>query len=82
MYQLWAPETKRTIGQAAIAAILANPAFACVLPTVLSVDEVRRLLDVVSHVPKHKALLMTLYGAGLRISEALGLNLFASAPLP
>jgi len=38
---LWSPETGRTIGQAAIAGILANPAFACVLPTVLSVDEVR-----------------------------------------
>jgi aryl-alcohol dehydrogenase-like predicted oxidoreductase len=38
---LWAPETHRTIGQAAIAGILANPVFACVLPTVLSVDEVR-----------------------------------------
>jgi aryl-alcohol dehydrogenase-like predicted oxidoreductase len=38
---LWAPETGRTIGQAAIAGILANPAFACVLPTVLSVGEVR-----------------------------------------
>jgi site-specific recombinase XerD len=44
------------------------------LPTVLSTDEVRRLFDVVSHCPKHKALLMTLYGAGLRISEALGLK--------
>jgi aryl-alcohol dehydrogenase-like predicted oxidoreductase len=38
---LWGPETGRTIGQAAIAGILANPAFASVLPTVLSVDEVR-----------------------------------------
>src|SRR5262249_8627651 len=27
---LWAPETGRTIGQAAIAGILANPTFACV----------------------------------------------------
>lgn len=44
------------------------------LPAVLSVDEVRRLLDVVSHIPRHKALLMTLYGAGLRISEALSLK--------
>jgi site-specific recombinase XerD len=44
------------------------------LPTVLSADEVRRLFDVVSHFPKHKSLLMTLYGAGLRISEALGLK--------
>jgi aryl-alcohol dehydrogenase-like predicted oxidoreductase len=38
---LWAPETGRTIGQAAVAGILANESFACVLPTVLSVDEVR-----------------------------------------
>lgn len=35
------PETGRTMGQAAVAGILANPAFACVLPTVLSVDDVR-----------------------------------------
>ena len=38
---LWAPETGRTIGQAAIAAILANPAFATVLPTVVTLDELR-----------------------------------------
>jgi integrase/recombinase XerD len=44
------------------------------LPTVLSPDEVRRLLEVVAHHPKNKALLITLYGAGLRISEALSLK--------
>jgi site-specific recombinase XerD len=44
------------------------------LPTVLCADELRRLFDVVAHHPKHKALLLTLYGAGLRISEALGLR--------
>jgi aryl-alcohol dehydrogenase-like predicted oxidoreductase len=33
--------TGRTIGQAAISAILADPAFTCVLPTVLSVDDVK-----------------------------------------
>jgi hypothetical protein len=38
---LWAPETGRATGQAAIVGILANPAFACVLPTVLSAEEVR-----------------------------------------
>jgi aryl-alcohol dehydrogenase-like predicted oxidoreductase len=38
---LWAAETGRTMGQAAIAGILANPAFANVLPTVVSVDEIR-----------------------------------------
>jgi site-specific recombinase XerD len=44
------------------------------LPTVLSSDELRRLFEVVAGHPRHKALLMTLYGAGLRISEALGLR--------
>jgi integrase/recombinase XerD len=44
------------------------------LPTVLSTHELRRLFEVVSHHPRHKALLMTLYGAGLRISEALELK--------
>ena len=44
------------------------------LPTVLGADELRRLFDVVAHHPKHKALLLTLYGAGLRISEALNLR--------
>jgi aryl-alcohol dehydrogenase-like predicted oxidoreductase len=32
--------TGRTVGQAAIAAILANPAFTTVLPTTVTVDEV------------------------------------------
>jgi site-specific recombinase XerD len=44
------------------------------LPTVLSAEELRRLFEVVAHQPRHKALLMTLYGAGLRISEALELK--------
>ena len=44
------------------------------LPTVLSPQELRRLFDVAARYPKHKALLMTLYGAGLRISEALNLR--------
>ena len=44
------------------------------LPTVLAPDELRRLFDVVAHHPKHNALLLTLYGAGLRISEALKLR--------
>ena len=32
------------------------------LPTILCADELRRLFDVVAHHPKHKALLLTLYG--------------------
>ncbi|MDZ4828262.1 MAG: aldo/keto reductase [Actinomycetota bacterium] len=38
---LWSPETGRTIGQAAIAGILANKAFTTVIPTVVTADEVR-----------------------------------------
>ena len=38
---LWAPETGRTIGQAAIAAILANPAFTSCCPPCSRVDDVR-----------------------------------------
>ena len=37
---LWEPETGRTIGQAAVAGILANPAFTTVLPTVVTVEEI------------------------------------------
>lgn len=44
------------------------------LPTVLSPDELRRLFEVAASEPKHQALMMTLYGAGLRISEALALK--------
>ena len=38
---LWAAGSGRTVGQAAIAAILANPSFTTVLPTCVSVDDVR-----------------------------------------
>lgn len=40
---LWHPETGRTMAQAAIAGILANPAFTTVLPTVVTPAEVREL---------------------------------------
>jgi integrase/recombinase XerD len=43
------------------------------LPTVLSAEEVARLLRAVRH-PKHRMVLMTIYAAGLRISEALALK--------
>ena len=43
------------------------------VPSVLSRDEVRRLLACVSH-PHHRLLLTTLYAAGLRLSEGLHLQ--------
>src|SRR5205085_1282321 len=54
------------------------------VPYIYSVDEVRRLLDATASYRKShrllephtfRALLLTLYGAGLRISEALSLKI-------
>jgi integrase/recombinase XerD len=44
------------------------------LPVVLAPDEIRRFLDHV-HGVKHRAILLTCYGAGLRISEAVALKI-------
>jgi len=44
------------------------------LPTILSVEEVRRLLAAVADNPKRHALLMTAYCAGLRVSEVVRLK--------
>ncbi len=44
------------------------------LPTVLATEELRRLFDVAARDVKHKALLMTLYGSGLRVSEVAALR--------
>ncbi len=39
------------------------------LPDILATEEVHRLLDAVQE-PKYRAILMTAYGAGMRVSEA------------
>ena len=44
------------------------------LPTVLGQDEVHDLIQCVTH-PKHRAVLLTMYAAGLRLSEATHLKL-------
>jgi integrase/recombinase XerD len=43
------------------------------LPRVLSVEELHRLCTATKH-PKHRALLMTTYAAGLRVSEVVRLQ--------
>ena len=42
------------------------------LPVVLSQDELQRFFAVIRN-PKHKAMFMTAYGAGLRVSELVAL---------
>lgn len=44
------------------------------LPSILSKDEVQRIIKA-THNIKHKTLLVTIYGAGLRVSEAVNLRL-------
>jgi len=44
-----------------------------ILPTVLSEEEVMRILNSVTNI-KHKAILLTIYSAGLRISEVINLK--------
>ena len=43
------------------------------LPMLLSVEDVMRLIDAAKS-PKHRVLLMTVYGAGLRVSEVVRLK--------
>jgi len=63
----------KTLGLAFMAEKIPYPKRPKYLPTVLSQEEVRRLLDATRSL-KHRALLMTLYGAGLRVSEACRLT--------
>ena len=58
-----------TLGRKFMAEKIAYPRRPRHLPTVLGRDEVTRLLDATPSL-KHRALLMTMYGAGLRVSEA------------
>ena len=64
----------KTLGRAFMAEKIPYPKRPKHLPTVLSQEEITRLLDATRSL-KHRALLMTLYGAGLRVSEACRLTI-------
>jgi integrase/recombinase XerD len=64
---------KVTLARADVMAEIPYPRTSKKLPTVLSREEVGRLLGAVRH-PKHRAVAATLYATGLRLSEALSLR--------
>lgn len=64
----------KTLGRAFMAEKIPYPKRPKHLPTVLSQEEITRLLNAARSL-KHRALLMALYGAGLRVSEACRLTI-------
>ena len=62
-----------TLGREWVVARVARPTTPKTLPVVLSTDEMARLLDALEN-PKHRALLMTAYAGGLRLSEVARLR--------
>jgi aryl-alcohol dehydrogenase-like predicted oxidoreductase len=76
---LW-EDTGRTIGQAAIAGILADPAFTTVLPTCVSVEDVREYAAA-SDMPlraDEKARLDTLWSANFGVTNRYEMPLKSS----
>ncbi len=64
---------RKTLGQPERVSFLSYPRRKRPLPTVLSLDEVGALLGAI-RLARYQAIAMVLYGAGLRISEALALE--------
>ncbi len=62
-----------TLGRDWVVAEVARPKAPKTLPVVLSQDEMARFLDALQN-PKHRALLMTAYAGGLRLSEVARLR--------
>lgn len=63
----------RTLGKPEMVSFFRLPRKHSPLPTVLSLDEVGALLRAIRG-PRYQAIAMVMYGAGLRISEALALE--------
>jgi site-specific recombinase XerD len=64
---------RKTLGQPQAVSFVSYPKRHKPLPTVLSLEEVGALISAVRH-PCYQAIVMVLYGAGLRITEALALE--------
>jgi integrase/recombinase XerD len=62
-----------TLGRDWVVAEIAHPKMPKKLPVVLSQEEMARFLDALEN-PKHRALLMTAYAGGLRLSEVAHLR--------
>jgi integrase/recombinase XerD len=64
---------RKTLGQPELVSFISYPKRHSRLPVVLSVEEVGALIRAIQH-PRYQAIVMVLYGAGLRIREALALT--------
>jgi integrase/recombinase XerD len=64
---------RRTLGRPELVSFIKLPRRRSPLPAVLSVDEVHTLLRAIRK-PRYQAIAMVMYGAGLRIEEALALE--------
>jgi site-specific recombinase XerD len=64
---------RKTLGRPELVSFVSYPKAHKPLPTVLSLEEVGTLITAVRH-PCYQAIVMVLYGAGLRITEALALE--------
>jgi integrase/recombinase XerD len=62
-----------TLGQDWVVEDVVCPKLPQKLPVVLSLEEVARFLGAITHI-KHRAILMTAYAAGLRVSEVIQLR--------
>jgi len=64
---------RKTLGRPELVSFISYPKKHSPLPTVLSLDEVGALIRAIRH-PRYQTIVMVMYGAGLRIAEALALE--------
>lgn len=64
---------RKTLGRPDMVSFISWPSSPSPLPTVLSMEEVEMLLHAIDH-PVYHAIAVVLYGTGLRVSEALALE--------